>query len=122
MAEDIREQIDEVRGLLEENLRYTKVIHEFTPKDAKSVESELVKLTHDNLEYTKANYAILEKIRTWLFWQKVTFYVKVVVIYIPIVVSIIFAYYYFPPLLKNAIGPYMELLKDVKEIPKIPNL
>lgn len=124
MAEDIslhtsgggkpfHEQIDEVRKLLEENLRYTKAIHEFTPKDALEREKEFTKLLHDNFEYTRACYALLEKIRRWIMWQKIFSVLKVLIIVIPI----IFAILYLPPLLGNALSPYMELLNDSKKVP-----
>lgn len=106
------EQIDEVRKLLEENLRYTKAIHEFTPKDAASREQEFAKLVHDNFEYTRACYALLEKIVRWIFWQRIMFFVKLILIIVPIVLGILFL----PPLLNDAFQPYLELLDEAKKI------
>jgi len=107
------EQIDEVRNLLEENLRYTKTIHEFTPKDALEREKEFTKLLHDNFEYTRACYALLGKINRWMMWQKIFSVVKILLIIVPVVLAIL----YLPPLLENALNPYVELLQNSKKIP-----
>src|SRR3989344_3649704 len=104
------EQIDEVRKIMEENLRYTKVIHDFTTKDAAEREKEMMKLLNDNFEYTRACYALLEKINRWIFWQKIFGVLKILIFVIPLILAII----YLPPLIQTVISPYMELLNDAK--------
>ncbi len=101
-----QERVDEIRNLLEENLRYTKVIHEFTPKDALEREKEYQKLLKDNFEYTKACYAVLEKIRRWIFFQNIFFIIKFIAIVIPLIIAVI----YLPPIFKSALSQYLELL------------
>lgn len=101
-----QERVDEIRNLLEENLRYTKVIHEFTPKDALEREKEFQKILKDNFEYTKACYAVLEKIRRWIFFQNIFFIIKFIAIVIPIILAVI----YLPPIFKNALSQYLDLL------------
>lgn len=107
------EQIDEVRKILEENLRYTKVIHDFTPKDAEQKEKEMLKLMNDNFEYTRACYALLEKVNRWIFRQKIYSILKILIFVIPLILAIL----YLPPLIQNAASPYMELLNDAKIFP-----
>ena len=111
-GKSFHEQIDEVRKVMEENLRYTKVIHQFTPKDAITKEQEMQKLLNDNLQYSKACYALLEKLNKWLFWHKVLSVVKILLILVPIILGII----YLPPLIKAALDPYVELLGEVKSL------
>jgi len=101
--------VDNLRKLLEENLRYTKVVHEFTPKDADKRQKEYHELLKENTEYTKACYAVLEKLQRWVFWQKVFTILKIVLFVVPVVLGII----YLPPLLSKLFQPYLELFQSL---------
>lgn len=100
------EQIDELRGITEEALRYAKTIHQFTPKDSAERGAELRQLLEDNLNYTKACYALLERWRRWLFWNRVWGVVKFALIVVPLVVGAI----YLPPLVQQWVAQYIKLL------------
>lgn len=103
-------QIDNIRRLLEENLRYTKTIHEFTPKNSSVKQEEHLKLIQDNLEYSKANYALLRRIKRTLFFYELYTILKLVLILVPLALAII----YLPPFLKNVTLPYLEVLKNLE--------
>lgn len=107
-------QLDEIRRILEENFRYTKVIHEFTPKDSSQKQKESLQLFHDHYEYTKACYAVLEKLNKWLFWHKIFALIKFFVFYFPIVAGVILGFIYFPPIFQKFIVPYLEVLQHIK--------
>ncbi|MDD5110808.1 MAG: hypothetical protein PHI63_06395 [Patescibacteria group bacterium] len=100
------EQIDELRGITEEALRYAKTIHQFTPKDAAERNVELRQLLEDNLNYTKACYALLERWRRWLFWSRVWGLVKFILIVVPLVLGVV----YLPPLVQQWVQQYIKLL------------
>jgi len=111
-SKSFHDQMDELRGILEQNLRYTKTIHEFTPKDAIKRDEDFNKHLKEIADYTKASYAVLEKVDKWIFWQKIFFILKIFFIAIPIVLGII----YLPPLLESVLQPYQELLNSINSI------
>jgi len=100
------ERIDELRGLVEENLRYTKSLDQLTPKTALADQKELQKLLQENLEISKNLYEMTKKIKHWTSMQRILAVVKIFIIIIPIVLGLI----YLPPLLEKVITPYRELL------------
>jgi len=51
-------------------------------------------------------YKSTEKTRRYILWLKILSVIKVIIIVVPIVLAII----YLPPLLENALKPYKELL------------
>lgn len=112
MGKSYHDQIDQVRSIMEENLRYTKAVHEFIPKDSSQRSKEISELLSENLKYTKACYAVLEKMNRWILWQKVFFILKLFLIVVPIILGIIFL----PSLLGTAFAPYIELLEESKGI------
>jgi len=105
-GKSFHDQLDELRGVTEETLRYAKTIHQFTPKDGPERSRELQQLLEDNLNYTKACYALLERWRQWLFWNRVWGVVKLILIVVPLVVGAI----YLPPLVQHWIEQYTKLL------------
>lgn len=105
-SQSFHEHLDNLRGVAEETLRYAKTIHQFTPKDTAERYQELKTLLEDNLNYTKACYAQLERWRRWLFWNRVWGGVKFVFIAVPLVLGAI----YLPPLVQQWVEQYMKLL------------
>ena len=73
-----------------------------------SLDEQLKKLLEENLEYSKAIYDSVQKTRQYIFWGQVMGFVKLLLIIIPIILAII----YLPPLIQQAFGPYKELLQD----------
>ncbi len=63
-------------------------------------------LLEENLNYTKACYAELERWRKWMRWQQVWGGVKFVVIVVPLIVGAI----YLPPLIQNLVEQYTKVL------------
>lgn len=93
--------------LLEENLKYTKSIHQLSLAggDIKTHE-ELQKLLKQNLKISQDLYAITKKIHRWTSWQRVWGVVKLIIIVVPIILGII----YLPSLIQTLVAPYQELL------------
>lgn len=104
------DQIEDVRKIMEENLRYTKVIHELTPKGAVQEQNEMQKLIKDNFEYTKACYALLEKLNRWLFWHHIYTAIKIIVIGVPLILGII----YLPPFFVKYLKPFFDAVEKLK--------
>lgn len=107
------EQLEEIRRLLEENLRYTKSIYQATPKDAVVQKEEQAKVLESILNYTKASYAVVDKIRKWVFWQKVGGYLKLALMIVLVVVPIILGIIYLPPYFKQLSSQYSNILNQI---------
>ena len=73
-----------------------------------SADDEIRELIKKNYEMTQEIYAMTKKIKGYITFQKILSFVYLVLIIAPIILSFI----YLPALLKNAIGPYQELLND----------
>ncbi len=105
-SKSFHQHLDELRAVAEENLRYAKTIHQFTPKDSSERSQELRQLLEDNLNYSRACYAVLASWRHWVFWNRVWGAVKTVVIIVPLVVGAI----YLPPLVQKWVEQYLRML------------
>ena len=105
-SKSFHQHLDELRQVAEETLRYAKTIHQFTPKDEPERYQALTRLLEDNLNYTKACYALLERWRRVLFWSRIWGVVKVLLVAVPLVVGAI----YLPPLLRQWVDQYAKLL------------
>lgn len=103
----MQEQIDEVRALIEENLRYSKNIHETSSQASLQGQEELKKLLQQNLKISKELLGTTKKINKYLLMQRVWGFLKVLIILVPIALGIL----YLPPLIKNLIEPYQDLLR-----------
>jgi len=106
MLKQNKDQLSEIQNLTKQNLRYVKSIHESTPKNSSGKESDNKKILKEILQYTQASYAILEKVKRWIFWNRILSIFKILIIVIPLVLGFI----YLPSLLENVVGPYKELL------------
>jgi len=67
---------------------------------------EIKNLLEKNFELTKEIHEMTKKMSRYLFWQQIFSVLKLLIIIVPIVVGII----YLPPLLKNLMSQYQELL------------
>lgn len=74
------EHLDELRAVVEENLRYTKSIHQSTPKENVGQLEALQKTAAETLNYTKACYTLLHKMHRAMFWQRVLGWLKLAVV------------------------------------------
>ncbi|MEK7067376.1 MAG: hypothetical protein AAB956_00055 [Patescibacteria group bacterium] len=63
-------------------------------------------LMKENLELTKELQRQMRSVRHYLLWQKIVSIFYLIIIIGPIIIGII----YLPPLLKNVVAPYQELL------------
>ncbi len=68
--------------------------------------TDLRSLVEENQRLTKLVLSNTERIRKYIFWGRVMSFIYLVIIIAPIV----FALIYLPPLFKNAIAPYQDLL------------
>ena len=110
-TKSFQERIDDIRTLVEENLRYTKSLRNNGSSKEVEVQEKLQKLLEENLKISKDLYNMTKKIKRWVVWQRVWGMVKILIIVIPIVLGAI----YLPPLLKEAVKPYQELLNFNKD-------
>lgn len=94
-------QVDRLRAVMEENLRYTKAIRESSTLEA---QKELQQLLKENLKISKDLYVMTKKINRWIFGQRIWGVVKFLLILIPFVLGAI----YLPPLLNQALKPYQD--------------
>jgi len=104
-----QERIDEIRTLVEENLRLTKSLDQSgSSSNTGGVRSqrELQKLLEENLKISKELYEMTKKIKQWVAWQKVWGVLKILIILVPLTLGIIYG----PTLLRGVIMPYQELL------------
>ncbi len=106
-SKSFQDRIDEVRTLVEENLRYTKSLSQKSGanQDLKG-QQDLQKLLQENLKISKDLYEMTKKIKHWVAWQRVWGVVKILIIAIPLILGIIYG----PTLLREALKPYQELL------------
>jgi len=108
-TKSFQERIDEVRSLVEENLRYTKAMRQSGQgKGELQAQKELHKLLQENLKISKELQKMTEKINRWVVWQRVTGIIKILIIIIPIVLGVI----YLPPLVKKSVQPLQDVYQE----------
>lgn len=69
-------------------------------------DKDVKELLRENLELTKEIYGMTRKIKNHITFQKIVSFIYLIIIVAPIVISIIFL----PPLIKNILGQYQDLL------------
>ena len=76
-TKSFQERIDEIRSLVEENLRYTKSIRQSTQEEGglKS-QKELQKLLQENFKISQELYEMMKKINRWINFQPIFFLVQ----------------------------------------------
>jgi hypothetical protein len=74
--------------------------------NTKNNPSTIEELVKKNLELTQELKKQMEKIRRYFFWQRMFSIFYFIIIVGPIILGLI----YLPPLLKNVVSPYQELL------------
>ena len=67
---------------------------------------QIEKLVEENLRLTEEVLKLTKKINNFVLWSRIFSFLKILIIIVPIVLGII----YLPPLLKDVLGPYQELL------------
>lgn len=112
-SKSFNERIDEVRGLVEENLRYTKTIKDSSAasKDLKG-QKELQKLLVQNLEISKELYDMTKKIKAWVTMQRVWGVLKILIILVPLVLGAI----YLPPLVQKSVEPVQNIYQQFLDL------
>ncbi|MEA3398563.1 MAG: hypothetical protein U9R06_02335 [Patescibacteria group bacterium] len=70
------------------------------------MDEDIKKIIEENLKLTKEIHEMTKKIKSFVLWQQIFNVIKILIIIIPIVLGII----YLPPLLKEIVGNYQELL------------
>ncbi|MDD2807924.1 MAG: hypothetical protein PHW95_05410 [Patescibacteria group bacterium] len=100
-----QERIDEVRGLVEENLRYTKTIR--PAAEPPELNSQLKDLLEKNLKLSNEILTLTKKFHHWMIWQRAWGTLKFILIIVPLILGLI----YLPPLLNSILGPYQNVLK-----------
>ncbi len=112
------DKIDEIRFLVEKNLRHTNSLKISEEKNKLDIElqKDLKKLLQDNLKISKELYIMTKKIKRWIVWQRAFGVIKILIILIPIILGII----YLPPLLKDYVKPIQEMYKQILDIDQVP--
>jgi len=95
-------EVNNFNRKIEEEIQYSKA----TQALVKEEQSELKKLLAENLRYNKAIYADTQKIRRYMFWRMIINIVWIIIIILPIIVAII----WLPPLLGNFISQYENVV------------
>lgn len=67
---------------------------------------ELKNLLEQNLEYNQAIYGLCRKTKRYLLIVQIMSWLRVLLILVPLILAIIFL----PPLIKSYLAPYQELL------------
>jgi len=70
------------------------------------MDEEIKKILEKNLKLTKEIHEMAKSIKSFMMWQRVFSFLKILIIVVPIVIGII----YLPPLLKNVFEQYQGLL------------
>ena len=81
---------------------YTYMDEKNTAEEAGQVK----KLLEKNLKLTEEIYKMSKSIKSFMMWQKIFGFLKILIIVVPIVIGIL----YLPPLLKNVFEQYQGLL------------
>ena len=108
-TKSFQERIDEVRSLVEENLRYTKALSHGSIDSESDEHQELRELLRENLKISQELYELTKKIRRWTVWQRVWGVVKILIIAVPILLGII----YLPPLLQKNVAPLQKFYQEI---------
>ena len=69
-------------------------------------QDKIQNLLEQNLEYNKAIYQLAKKTKRYMLVAQIMGVIKILLIVIPVILAVI----YLPPLLKTWLGPYQELL------------
>ena len=69
---------------------------------------DIKQLLEQNLEYNKATYEMAKKTKRYMLIAQIMGVLKILIIVVPLVLAFI----YLPPLLKNFMVPYQELIGD----------
>lgn len=72
----------------------------------KNMEEEIKKILEKNLELNEEIREMMKGIKRYIMWQRVWGVIKIIIIIGPIIVGLI----YLPPLIKDALGQYQNLL------------
>ncbi|MDD5032491.1 MAG: hypothetical protein PHR36_05665 [Patescibacteria group bacterium] len=70
------------------------------------MEDEIKKLLEKNLKLAEETHKMVRSIKSYMFWQNVWGFLKILIIVVPIVIGII----YLPPLIKDVFRQYQSLL------------
>lgn len=76
--------------------------------DKSTNNKDIRELLEKNLELTEEIYKMSRSVRNYVITQRIFGVLKFLIIVVPIILAFI----YLPPLVKGAIAPYQELLKD----------
>jgi hypothetical protein len=111
-AKSFHEELEELRALVEENLRFTKSLHDLMPKTDLGQEKKISDEMAENLQYMKASYATIQKIHRWIIIDKVFSIIKVILIVVPLVIGLI----YLPPLIRQVFNAYTGQFEELKKL------
>ncbi len=81
-------------------------------------EERIQRLLEQNLEYNKAIYELAKKTKKYMLIMQIMSWVRVLLIAVPLTLALI----YLPPLLKNYLGQYQELLGGDSVLDQLKNL
>jgi len=70
------------------------------------MEDEIKKLLEENLKLTAETHKMVKSVKSYMLWQNIFSFLKILIIVVPVVIGII----YLPPLLKDVFQQYQSLL------------
>jgi len=105
-SKPFQERLDDVRTIVEENLRYTKSLYDANAGQEKVARGDFEEMLAENLELTKKIYKVTTKIHRHLFWQQIFGLIKIIII----VGSLAWGVYLAYPMLDSAIQTYQNLI------------
>ena len=76
-------------------------------KNEPGYQAEMMKLIQTNLDRSEEILRRMKFIKKYIFWQQVGTVVRILIILIPIVIGFI----YLPPLIRDSISSYQDLLR-----------
>lgn len=109
-TKSFQERVDEIRGLAEENLNYTKAIYSGRAEAINKEETDIKQLLQENLSVSHEIYRVVKKINRQLLWQKIWGGLKFIIIIVPLIAGTI----YFYPLLGQMVETYQNISNIAK--------
>jgi hypothetical protein len=104
-SKPFQERLDDVRTVVEENLRYTKSLYDANVVKSKSAGGSLEDMVAENLELTKKIFKLSTKIHRHIIWQQIFDVIKIAII----VGSLVWSAYLLYPMINSLLQSYQSI-------------
>lgn len=98
------------------NLLDAKIEEPINPMETN--DDKMTRLLEENLKISKRILKLNKKINQWIKWQKIKFWLYFVLIIVPLILAL----FYLPPILNQGLKEYRELLNNFISIKQQANL